>query len=303
MKNKITLLVWGIFFLIPVNVFADLNIQEGMIFFSGYSGSGSGLYRCALDGSGIQKIYSTNNSGDILAVTVDMQNQKVYWTEFDSSDLKRSNFDGSQVEVIVNPAGFDVAIGAGKVYWSVADKIMKSNLDGTNQQTVFSGIEYPCSLAIDPINNQLYWTQTINRSYTTIWRSGLDGSNPQSLAAETYRAFSLAIDVENEKLFWDLFGGEAMKIQQLCLSDPVKQNIWTGPSSAPGHLDVDLITDRIYWVDQSILHSINYDGTEHRTINIGHGPYGISIAHIPEPASALIMGLGGILLTLRRRHC
>jgi hypothetical protein len=288
------------FFLLPVHVFADLNIQEGIIFFSGYSDFGSGLYRCALDGSGTQKIYSTNNRGDILAVTLDMQNRKVYWTEFYSADLKRSNFDGSQVEVIADFAGFDVAIGAGKVYWSVADKIMKSNLNGTNQQTVFSGIKYPCSLAVDPINNELYWTQTIERSYTTIWRSGLDGSNPQTLVAETYRAFSLAIDVENEKLFWDLFGGGETKIQQFSLSDPVKQTIWTGPTSALGHLDVDLITDKVYWVDQSIIHSINYDGTEHGTINVAYGPYGISIAHIPEPATLLLLGLGS-LTAMRKR--
>ena len=55
----------------------------------------------------------------------------------------------------------------GKVYWTdtVLDKIMRANLDGSQEEEVIrNGLDTPDGLAVDSVGQKIYWTDTgLNR--------------------------------------------------------------------------------------------------------------------------------------------
>src|SRR5699024_1578316 len=52
-----------------------------------------------------------------------------------------------------------------KLYWAERDRIVRSNLDGSNIETVVN-TSSPRSIAIDPVHNKLYWRSEQNLGYT-----------------------------------------------------------------------------------------------------------------------------------------
>ena len=53
-----------------------------------------------------------------------------------------------------------LAVGGDKIYWAGrdSDKIYRENLDGTGQEVLVSGLSRPMGIALDFVNNQIYWS-------------------------------------------------------------------------------------------------------------------------------------------------
>lgn len=105
------------------------------------------LRRVNYDGSGVEVLGTIVPRGPI-GVDLDLAAGKVYWARSSVSGLasmQRSNLDGTQRESLATDNGDSLALDleAGKMYWSYADgfsapgHIRRSNLDGTNVETVF----------------------------------------------------------------------------------------------------------------------------------------------------------------------
>jgi hypothetical protein len=68
-------------------------------------------------------------------------------------------------------------------------------------------------------------------------------------------------------------------------------------------LAVDPLHSRIYWNgSEGVVKSANLDGTDIQTIvtNTSQGDMTISEQYIPEPATLLLLGLGGMMLRNRK---
>ncbi|HEV8605235.1 MAG TPA: hypothetical protein VGQ99_07715 [Tepidisphaeraceae bacterium] len=89
-----------------------------------------------------------------------------------------------------------------KIYWAGgwnqldAGLLQRSNLDGSNIETLYTGQElhfedYPIDLEIDPLNNMIYWTG--NMSW--IARAPLDGSTPPQILLTAAPIESLALEL------------------------------------------------------------------------------------------------------------
>ena len=114
------------------------------------------------------------------------QTWKLYWTDWGTDKIQRSNLDGSGVEDLITtglefPVGLALDVSGGKLYWTDADtdKIQRSNLDGSGvEDLVTTGLGAPFGLALDVSGGKLYWTDA---GTDKIQCSNLDGSGVEDL--------------------------------------------------------------------------------------------------------------------------
>ena len=123
---------------------------------------------------------------------------KVYWTDWSvrTPRIQRANLDGSNVEILIasdartqRPWGIALDAQGGKMYWSHypgentrdLDKIMRSNLDGTEAEVLVGAedrLRHPQSLALDLAAGKIYWTE--ESSEGRIRRANLDGTQVEA---------------------------------------------------------------------------------------------------------------------------
>lgn len=158
------------------------------------------------DGSGTRVI----STGGTIPYDVDIQAGKLYWTDQNGStiwtlDPSLANpvssvfLTAGLTSVVTSPFAIDAT--AGGVYWSqvgTSNKIMRSNLDGTNVTTLLTGIT---SYDFEVVGNQIYYSTTDG----FVKRSGLDGSNLVTLASG--QGFLNGIDVTNDAIYVSVLEG------------------------------------------------------------------------------------------------
>ena len=113
---------------------------------------------------------------------------RMYWTDWKTGKIQRSNLDGSGVETLVTtgsgaPVGIALDVAGGKMYWvdSGTEKIQRSNLDGSGvENLVTTGLGTPRGIALDVAGGKMYWTDWGTEK---IQRSNLDGSGVENLVA------------------------------------------------------------------------------------------------------------------------
>lgn len=154
------------------------------------------------DGTNIALVRSPEPGID--GVAVDSLGAKVYWTNLNTGDVRRANFDGSGAESIAlgqsGPAGIALDIANGHVYWSsFSGLIRRANLDGSNQITLHTSSQQPDGLALDALNGHLYFTR---RQSNLITRINLDGTGATDITAHTNNLTGIAVDPIGRKIFY-----------------------------------------------------------------------------------------------------
>ena len=129
-----------------------------------------------IDGSAY-KIIVTDIPG--AGIALDLSEGKMYWADcFEAKGNYRANLDGSGIKLINHNLKLQVGVilYEGNIFWadSDADKIQKSDRDGTSVEDVVNEGNGPRCLAIDPYALHLYWT---GLNTDSIYRSNLDGSD------------------------------------------------------------------------------------------------------------------------------
>lgn len=124
-------------------------------------------------------------------VAIDLDNNKLYWAETRSADgvshsgfIGLANLDGSSSGTLISPLDpVDITLDNvnNKLYWANAGthivdygSICRSNLDGSNIETLISGLSRPHGVTIDTNNDTMYYTEVL---LGTIHRYDLNGSN------------------------------------------------------------------------------------------------------------------------------
>ena len=94
------------------------------------------------------------------------------------------------------------------MYWAdiTSDTIRRANLDGTNIETLWAGIQVdrPAGIALDTTAGKMYWT---DYGRDKIMRANLDGSSVEALidlfsSADDSRAYSLSVDARAGKMYF-----------------------------------------------------------------------------------------------------
>ncbi len=179
---------------------------------------------------------------------------KLYWSDWGTDKIQRSDLDGSNVEDLVSgaglngPDGLSLDLAGGKIYWADAgtNKIQRANLDGSGVEDLVTGLGIPYGLALDVSGGKMYWT---NRQTGRIQRANLNGSAVEDLVTSglTFPG-ALALDVSGGKMYWTNSG--AGKIQRSNLSGSNVEDLVTSGLSSPTGLALDVSGGKMYWTDR-----------------------------------------------------
>jgi hypothetical protein len=115
----------------------------------------------------------------------------MYWTDFNSYQVKRSDLDGSNIEVLIprdtgllSSAGLALDLFRGKMYWISGGTIRYADFDGSNLAdfvTLASGVVQ--GVVLDPVAGHVFWSSwDFHPTFATrIQRADLVGSNIQDV--------------------------------------------------------------------------------------------------------------------------
>ena len=87
---------------------------------------------------------------------------KLYWTDYLTGKIQRTNLDGTEIEDLVMgldaPEGIALDVSSGKMYWTNWRKIQRANLDGSAVEDLAMHLDRPRGIALDVSAGKMYWT-------------------------------------------------------------------------------------------------------------------------------------------------
>jgi len=207
----------------------------------------------------------------------------VYWTDRGASQLKRMNFDGSNLQTIVlsgavtspgnNIRGLAVNNASEQIFWADngADRLLRANLDGSSStilHTITGGGSFPADVRLDLVNQQFYWCDQLRNR---IQRSTLDGGLVADVitnAAPTGPYF-MDLDVPGGKIYWGDFGGGS--IYRANLDGSARETLLTGNNNTRG-VRIDPRGQMLYWINRNDkkVHRCPLSAFEGGTIPLTH---------------------------------
>jgi hypothetical protein len=269
---------------------------------------GASIYRANLDGTDAQRIVITTGSEDSYGLAIDSTAGKLYWTEYVTGKIRRSNLNGSQIEDVLTglttPLGITMDTVNGRMYWHEESRIGWADLGGTNVHYV-NNTGMALGMDVDTISGKLYWGLIDDSS--KFERSNLDGSNIETIMSVDSPSYSLALNVENNKIYWT--EDETGLVRWANLDGSNQQYISVGDGGVFG-LALDTDAGKMYWSCVNFdlgppyvwIQRANLDGSGIENIVTGYTATSMAIGPVPEPASALLIGAGFFFARLRRRQ-
>jgi hypothetical protein len=194
------------------------------------------VLRANLDGSGQQTLLSSGNGGS-RSIALDVANNHFYVGY--SNSLFRYDLDGSNPTTIIGNTGFN---------WDNSD------------------------LAIDSVNDVLYWTNSSpNGNTPVVLRANLDGSGQQTLLSSgNGGSRSIALDVANNHFYVGY--SNSLFRYDLDGSNPTTIIGNTGFNWVNSDLGIDSVNDVLYWTNSSpngntpVVLRANLDGSGRQTL-------------------------------------
>jgi hypothetical protein len=186
----------------------------------------------------------------------------VYWTDRGASQLKRMNFDGSNLQTIAlsgavtspggNIRGIAVDGASNRIFWADngSDRLLRASLDGsasTILYTVTGGNSFPADVRLDLGNEFLYWCDQLRNR---IQRSTLDGAEVIDVitnAAAAGGPYFMDLDLPSGKIYWGDFGGGS--IFRANLDGSARETLLTGNNMTRG-VRLDPRERMLYWINR-----------------------------------------------------
>ena len=288
------------------------------------------IHRSNLDGSGVMQI--ADPGGPYSGMLVDRRAGLLYIV--DGYHLRSTNLDGSNEQTVWTfPRDFYNGEAAldhtrGHLYLNDAQHgaIFRVNTNGQNAMELVppltgpGGVPIIDELALDLVNNKLYWTQWPTFSSVQFRRSNLDGSNIETLFTFNDRVGDFALDVDGGKIYWTEFGSFAGQggVLRANLDGTHRETLVGGLWGVAG-LALDIPGNKIYFSDHWTAGPTDYDGKIFVSSLDGSG---LQVLHnlgpsnaaqpfyvvldplvVPEPSAFMLTLLPALLFVGRiRRH-
>lgn len=202
------------------------------------------ILRCDVDGSHVTTIVPSGSTFTPKQLQLDKINRKLYWSDREGMRVMRANFDGSEIETLVDTSQGDERPGAdarkwcvgiavdptdGRFYWTQKGgdnagegRIYRANIDIPPGQTaanrsdielLFEDLPEPIDLELDTQNRMMYWTDrgdpprgnTVNRAPTDAAPGARKA--PEILFSHLMEGIGLALDRKGGRMFITDFAG------------------------------------------------------------------------------------------------
>ena len=218
----------------------------------------------------------------LMIVACAAQAGGVFWSDRGASQLKRMNFDGSNLQTITltgavtsagsNFRGIAVDTVSNRVFWAdngVPKRLLRANFDGSASViliTITNTSSFPADVRLDLAGKLFYWCDQTRK---VIQRSTLDGLNVTDVitnAAPTGPYF-MDLDIAAGKIYWGDFSGGS--IYRANLDGSGRETLLTGNNNTRG-VRVDPGGGMLYWVnrDDKKIHRCPLAAFAHGTIGL-----------------------------------
>jgi sugar lactone lactonase YvrE len=202
------------------------------------------ILRSDLDGNHVTTIVPSGRTFTPKQLQLDTVNRKLYWSDREGMRVMRANFDGSDIETLVDTSQGDERPGAdarkwcvgiavdptgGKFYWTQKGgdnagegRICRANIDVPPRQTaanrsdielLFEDLPEPIDLELDTQNRMMYWTDRGDPPRgNTVNRAPMDPTPgarkaPEILFSHLMEGIGIALDRQGGRMFVTDFAG------------------------------------------------------------------------------------------------
>ena len=163
-----------------------LDVAGGKMYWS-HDNFNNAINRADLDGGNVETI--NNGVPQPAYLTLDIDNGQLYIDSFANGDVMRMNLDGSALTTLIDGpdngiVGSAIDFKNGKIYWSGGssnDWIRRADLDGSNVETIITGLNAPQDIAVDEDNDRIYFTEALTTP--SVKRANVDGSGLETIVS------------------------------------------------------------------------------------------------------------------------
>jgi hypothetical protein len=241
--------------LIAVALTTSLATADVVYYNEGFGPFESKIVRSTTDGA-VREVLIDGVFAEAMAL--DTLRGKLYW--IGESLIRRSNLDGSDVEVVVSDvvgSGRDIQIdiAAGKLYWLDTANIRRANLDGTEVEVIVDTPSLTNGIALHVPSGKIYWTENSIDDPDQIRRASLDGSDVETiLTREDWHSLwdiEIASESPGSRMFWIQFAsnpGPAIDMASANLDGSDYQVLDFGTDSES---DIAMTSTKVYWMINS----------------------------------------------------
>ena len=133
-----------------------------------------------------------------------------------------------------------------KIYWADGSDgmIRRSNLDGSEVETVLSNLNGPKHIALDTTNGMIYWSE---ESVNKILRANLNGSGVEDVLTGLDEPNEIVLDMSNGKIYWLEQGSD--KIRRANLNGTAVEDLVNTGLEIDGGIALDITNGKLYWAD------------------------------------------------------
>jgi 3-hydroxyacyl-CoA dehydrogenase len=222
----------------------DVDVEAGHIFWTNMGNpkkNDGSIERLDLDGTNRTTIVPEGATFTPKQLKLDKQGGKVYWSDREGMRVMRVNFDGSQLETLVDTSegdprpgrdqtkwcvGIAVDHDGGKIYWtqkgndnSNEGRIFRANIDIPKGETAanrsdievfFDKLPEPIDLDLDLAKRMIYWTDRGNPPKgNTVSRAPIDkpGKDQEIVVSDLMEGIGLSLDLKRGRMFFADLGG------------------------------------------------------------------------------------------------
>ncbi|WP_083435178.1 DUF4347 domain-containing protein, partial [Rhodopirellula islandica] len=158
-----------------------------------------------------------------------------------------------------------------RIFWidSGTDEIRSSKLDGTDVQTVRSGLSTPDELFVDSVNQHIYFSEP---NSDRIRRVNFDGTGLVNVLTGLDEPRGMAIDLANDKIYWVEDGDAYNAVKRSDLDGGNTETLALVTAgfnlTKPDDIKLDLVNGHIYWSDELTkkVERMDLDGSNRTTL-------------------------------------